>query len=70
MGTAWEPIFGVYALMASFVAGGICFLVWAVRSGAMTGGEAPKYRMLEDDGAADGPASAPRRDGGTDGEGN
>ncbi len=58
----WDPIFGVYALMACFVAGGVCLLVWAVRSGAMSGDEAPKYRMLEDDGAPEGPSAPAARD--------
>lgn len=47
---SWDPIFGVYALMACFVAGAACFLAWAVRSGAMRDDESPKYRMLEEDG--------------------
>ncbi len=46
---SWDPIYGVYCLMASFVLGGVLMLVWAVRSGAMKDDEAPKYRMLEDD---------------------
>ena len=46
---AWDPIFGVYALMASFVASAACLLVWAVRTGAMKDDEAPKYRMLDDE---------------------
>jgi nitrogen fixation-related uncharacterized protein len=46
---AWQPIYGVYALMASFVASTLCLLVWAVRSGAMKDDEAPKFRMLDDD---------------------
>jgi len=45
----WDPIFGVYALMASFVASALCLLAWAVRTGAMKDDEAPKYRMLDDD---------------------
>jgi len=45
----WDPIFGVYALMASFVASALCLLVWAVRTGAMKDDEAPKFRMLDDD---------------------
>ena len=47
---AWDPIFGVYALMASFVLGMACLLAWAVRTGAMRDDESPKFRMLEDDG--------------------
>ena len=46
---AWEPIYGVYALMGCFVASALCLLAWAVRSGAMKDDEAPKYRMLRDD---------------------
>jgi nitrogen fixation-related uncharacterized protein len=46
---AWDPIFGVYALMASFVASALCLLAWAVRTGAMKDDEAPKHRMLEDE---------------------
>jgi nitrogen fixation-related uncharacterized protein len=46
---AWHPIYGMYALMASFVASALCLLVWAVRTGAMKDDEAPKYRMLDDD---------------------
>jgi nitrogen fixation-related uncharacterized protein len=45
----WDPIFGVYALMASFVASALCLLVWAIRTGAMKDDEAPKFRMLDDD---------------------
>ena len=45
----WDPIYGVYALMASFVASALCLLAWAVRTGAMKDDEAPKYRMLDDD---------------------
>jgi nitrogen fixation-related uncharacterized protein len=61
---SWDPIYGVYAMMASFVLGGLLMLAWAVRSGAMKDDEAPKYRMLEDfddDGA---PPPAAARDGG------
>jgi nitrogen fixation-related uncharacterized protein len=45
----WDPIFGVYALMASFVASALCLLAWAVRTGAMKDDETPKFRMLDDD---------------------
>lgn len=45
----WDPIFGVYALMASFVASAVCLLLWAIRTGAMKDDEAPKFRMLDDD---------------------
>ena len=57
---SWDPIFGVYALMASFVLGGVLLLIWAIRSGAMKDDEAPKYRMLEDldDDAAPVPTAA------------
>ncbi len=55
----WEPIYGMYAFMASFVLGGLCFLAWAIRSGAMKDDESPKYRMLEDlDDAGEPPATA------------
>ena len=46
----WDPIFGVYVLMASFVLGMACLLAWGVRTGAMKDDESPKFRMLEDDG--------------------
>ena len=46
---AWHEIYGVYALMASFVASALCLLVWAVRTGAMKDDESPKFRMLDDD---------------------
>ena len=55
---SWDPIYGVYALMASFVLSGLFGLVWAVRTGAMKDDETPKYRMLEDDGEP--PAAAAR----------
>jgi nitrogen fixation-related uncharacterized protein len=47
---AWQPIYGMYVLMASFVASALCLLVWAVRTGAMKDDESPKFRMLDDDG--------------------
>lgn len=61
---SWDPIYGVYAMMASFVLGGLLALVWGIRSGAMKNDESPKYRMLEDfdDGGA--PPAAAARDGG------
>ena len=46
---AWDPIYGMYALMASFVASALCLLVWAVKTGAMKDDEAPKFRMLDDE---------------------
>ena len=46
---AWDPIYGMYALMASFVASALCLLVWAVKTGAMKDDESPKFRMLDDD---------------------
>ncbi len=48
----WEPIYGVYALMASFVLGTACLLAWALRTGAVKDDESPKFRMLEDDGGS------------------
>jgi hypothetical protein len=39
----------MYSLMALFAAGALFFLLRAVRSGAVSGDEAPKYRMLEDE---------------------
>jgi len=42
-------VFWLYTLMLLFAAGALAFLYWAVRSGAVSGSEAPKYRMMEDD---------------------
>jgi hypothetical protein len=39
----------MYSLMALFAAGAVFFLWRAIRSGAVSGDEAPKYRMLEDE---------------------
>jgi nitrogen fixation-related uncharacterized protein len=60
----WEPIHGMYAFMASFVLGGLCFLAWAIRSGAMKDDETPKYRMLEDSDDTGAPSEAAARNGG------
>ncbi len=46
---SWPSIFWMYSLMGLFVVGALFFLVKAIRSGAMTSDEAPKYRMMEDD---------------------
>ena len=45
----WASVFWMYSLMALFVAGTAFFLVRAIRTGAMSGGEEPKYRMLLDE---------------------
>lgn len=46
---AWASVYWMYSLMALFALGAAFFLGQAVRSGAVSGDEAPKYRMLEDD---------------------
>lgn len=46
---SYPSIFWMYSLMGLFVFGGLFFLVKAIRSGAMSHDEAPKYRMMEDD---------------------
>ncbi len=46
---AWASVYWMYSLMALFVAGAAFFLRQALRSGAVSGDEAPKYRMLEDE---------------------
>lgn len=46
---AWASVYWMYSLMALFALGAAFFLRQAVRSGAVSGDEAPKYRMLEDD---------------------
>ena len=45
----WASVFWMYSLMALFVVGTAFFLVRAIRTGAMSGGEEPKYRMLLDE---------------------
>ena len=45
----WASVFWTYSIMALFAVGAVFFLWRAIRSGAMTADEAPKYRMLEDD---------------------
>jgi hypothetical protein len=45
----YASVFWMYSLMALFVVGTAFFLVKALRSGAVSGDEAPKYRMLEDE---------------------
>jgi nitrogen fixation-related uncharacterized protein len=47
-------VFWMYTLMFLFAAGALCFLYWAVRSGAVRDSEAPKFRMMEDDGGSHG----------------
>lgn len=39
----------MYSTMALFAVGALFFLVKAIRSGAVSSDEAPKYRMLEDE---------------------
>ncbi len=43
-------VFTLYALMFLFAAFAFAILWWAVRSGAVASSEAPKYRMMLDDG--------------------
>ena len=59
----YASVFWMYSLMALFVVGTAFFLVRAIRTGAVSGDEAPKYRMLEDDEAGLAPAGevAPER---------
>ena len=45
----WASVYWTYSIMALFVVGAAFFLYRAVRSGAVSMDEAPKYRMLEDD---------------------
>jgi hypothetical protein len=45
----YASVFWMYSLMGLFVVGTVFFLFRAIRTGAMSGDEAPKYRMLEDD---------------------
>jgi hypothetical protein len=45
----WASVLWMYSLMALFVLATGFFLVKGLRSGAVTGGEEPKYRMLHDD---------------------
>ena len=47
-------VFWVYALMFLFASGALFFLYRAVQSGAVADDEAPKYRMLEDEGESHG----------------
>ncbi len=41
--------YALYALDALFGLAALVFLFWAVKRGFVSGDEAPKYRMLEDD---------------------
>ena len=45
----WASVYWMYSIMALFAAGAAFFLYRALRSGAVSGDEAPKYRMLEDE---------------------
>ncbi len=42
-------VLSMYALMGLFVLGAALFLARALKTGAVSGDEAPKYRMLQDD---------------------
>ena len=46
---SYASIFWIYSIMAMFVVGAVYFLYRAIRSGAVSGDEAPKHRMLQDD---------------------
>ncbi len=46
----YASVFWMYSLMALFVVATAFFLVRAIRTGAVSGDEAPKYRMLQEDG--------------------
>lgn len=53
----YGSVLWMYSLMTLFVVGAVFFLVKAVRTGAVSGDEEPKFRMLADDapaGAGDG----------------
>ena len=45
----WASVYWMYSIMALFAAGAAFFLCRALRSGAVSGDEAPKYRMLKDE---------------------
>jgi hypothetical protein len=45
----WSSVSAMYALMGFFVVAAAFFLISAIRSGAVSMSEEPKYRMLEDD---------------------
>jgi hypothetical protein len=45
----YASVLWMYSLMALFVVGTAFFLVRALKSGAVSGDEAPKHRMLEDE---------------------
>lgn len=51
----------MYSLMGLFALGAVFFLLRAIGSGAVSGDEAPKYRMLEDDALATGETTPRRR---------
>jgi hypothetical protein len=45
----YASVFWMYSLMALFVVATAFFLARAIRTGAVSGDEAPKYRMLQED---------------------
>jgi len=45
----YGSVFWMYSLMGLFAVGSVFFLVRAIQTGAVSGDETPKYRMLEDD---------------------
>jgi hypothetical protein len=45
----WASVYWMYSLMALFAAGAVFFLYRALRTGAVSADEAPKYRMLVDE---------------------
>jgi hypothetical protein len=51
----------MYGLMTLFVGAAAYALAYGLRSGSVSGDEAPKYRMLADDDAAERPGGAERR---------
>lgn len=61
---SWISIYSVYALMAGLMFATAFFLVRAVKSGAVTMGEGPKYQMMNDEAAREGAGR-----GGDDGAG-
>lgn len=62
----WASVLGMYLMMATFVVVTAWALVRAIRSGAVSLDEAPKYRMLDDELLPDEPAG---RDGTHDNRG-
>jgi hypothetical protein len=45
----YASVFWMYSLMALFVVATAFFLARAIRTGAVSGDEAPKFRMLQED---------------------